>query len=93
MNWGQDISHFWTIALPRLLPFSIFLTTSLYPLKNTPKTWTASDNTTTVELVFVLGKTFQAHSCSAHKAYIRIGWRPARQRRNGVAHARYAKNW
>jgi hypothetical protein len=62
-------------------------------IEHTPKTWTASDNTTTAELAFVLGKTFQAHSCSAHKAYIRTGWIPARQRRKGVAHARYAKNW
>ena len=46
--------------------------------------------TTTRELALVLGYTFHAHSCAAQIAYIRTGWSPERQRRNGVDQAMYA---
>ncbi len=46
--------------------------------------------TTTIELALVLGYTFQAHSCAAQMAYIKIGCRPPRQSRKGVDHAMYA---
>lgn len=36
---------------------------------------------------YLLGNTFQAHSCAAHKTNCNTGWKPVRHRRNGVPQA------
>ena len=44
----------------------------------------AKQTTATIELAFVLGYTFHAHSCTMHTAYINTGFIPLRHSKNGV---------
>ncbi len=65
-------------------------TKSLRVPHQTPTTCTARHPTTTIELAFVLGYTFHAHSCAAQTAYIGIGCSLDLHSKKGVDHAKYA---
>ena len=74
----------------RVPPSSDAASSSAVPLRvphQTPMTCIARHPTTTIELVFVLGYTFHAHSCAAQTAYITIGFNPDLHSKNGVDHA------
>lgn len=66
-----------------------FMKSSRLPTQ-TPSTCKATQPTTAIELMLVLGYTFHAHSCAAQTAYVATGCSPLAWRRKGVDQAIYA---